>query len=53
MTPGVITVTLRGRYPGDDHPLSEEILDYARSRGSASSSKRSRKPARRKASKRS
>lgn len=53
MTPGVITVTLRGRYPGDDHPLSEEILDYARSRGAASSSKGARKPAKRKASKRS
>lgn len=53
MTPGVVTVTLRGRYPGDDHPLLEDMLDYARSRVPSSKSKGARKPAKRKASKRS
>lgn len=49
MTPGVISITLRGRYPDDDHPLSEAMAEFARSRSAKSSGKRS-KPAKRKAS---
>ena len=51
MTPGVISVTLRGRYPDDDHPLLDDMLEFARSR--AKGSAKGSKPAKRKASKRS
>ncbi len=52
MTPGVISVTLRGRYPDDDHPLSDAIAEFAASSRSARK-ERSSKPAKRKASKKS
>jgi len=50
MTPGVISITLRGRYPDDDHPLSEAMAEFARSRAKAKSSGKRSKPAKRKAS---
>ncbi|MGD9980028.1 MAG: hypothetical protein AB7H66_14230 [Hyphomonadaceae bacterium] len=53
MTPGVITVTLRGRYPDDDHPLEDDMEEFARSRSKAKTSGKRSKPAKRKASKKS
>jgi hypothetical protein len=53
MTPGVISVTLRGRYPDDDHPLSDAMEEFARSRSKAKVAGRASKPAKRKASKKS
>ncbi|MGD9965669.1 MAG: hypothetical protein AB7T59_04060 [Hyphomonadaceae bacterium] len=53
MTPGVISVTLRGRYPDDDHPLEDDMEEFARSAAKAKSSGKRSKPAKRKASKRS
>jgi len=50
MTPGVITVTLRGRYPDDDHPLSDAMEEFARSRSKAKAAGKPSKPAKRKAS---
>jgi hypothetical protein len=53
-TPGVISLTLHGRYPDDPHPLSDRMKPQERR---ASTSRRSAtgspKPAKRKASKRS
>lgn len=53
MTPGVISVTLRGRYPDDDHPLSDAMAEFARARSKGKASGKSSKPAKRKASKKS
>jgi hypothetical protein len=53
MTPGVISVTIRGRYPDDDHPLEDDMEEYARSRSKAKSAGKRSSPARRKASKKS
>lgn len=47
-TPGVISVTLRGRYPDDDHPLSDAMAEFARAK--AKGSGKASKPAKRKAS---
>lgn len=53
MTPGVISVTLRGRYPDDDHPLSDAIAEFAAASSKSIRRAKSSKPAKRKASKKS
>lgn len=56
-TPGVIGLTLHGRYPDDPHPLADRIAAQGVASGRSSSSKRGgkggAKPTKRKASKRS
>ena len=52
LTPGVISVTLRGRYPTDDHPLSADMAEFAAASKRGKSAKGS-KPSKRRASKKS